>query len=481
MVSAEPLIDPLSALEALLGAHPRRRLPSVRALAAAWDVSAAKVQKVHAEARRRGWIETRPGSGTWPAGALPARGGASVRRDARQAAEDLAEEIARGRWPSREPLPSPKVLAERYRIHPTTMRKALVLLEDRRLIVRSGRTWTVHQPRIPSARASKSVVLCLGAADPEGGLRMGTDREWDFWREIQAEAARCDLRPVILPWHGDLGPDRERSLGAIVSTWHMLDPHPLLGALRQARLPSAVWVENPEALPGARYRDAPRLWFHDMAYGREAGAALAAHLQTLGHRRIAWIGPFHGSLWSRNRLDGLREALGSGFALHEATRDWVSEWDVQETVWNDPAIWGAFHLDGIDHRGKVADLVRPIMESAARDRSLRLLEDTLSGALASGATLWVAASDLVARWCLHWLSARGLEVPRDLALAGFDDSRDALRHDLTSVRFDAQAMARSMVRQILSPSSTARKTTRYHGAVVARGSTAGKAPRGINR
>lgn len=463
--------DPWAALKTLLDAFPGRRLPSVRSLAAAWGRSPSSIQQLYREARERGWIETRPGSGTWPAGALPTRQAAPPRRDARNVAEHVAEEIARGRWLSDEPLPSPKVLAQQNGIHPTTMRKALALLSERRLVVRKGRTWTVRQPRLRRSRLLKSVVLCLGAADPEGGLRMGTDREWDFWREIQAEAARCDLRPVILPWNGDLGTEREHSLGAIVSTWHMHDPHPLLGALRQARLPSAVWIENPQTLPGSRYRDAPRLWFHDMAYGREAGAALAAHLRTLGHRRIAWIGPFHGSVWSRNRLEGLREGLGPGFALHEATRDWISEWDVQETVWNDPAIWDGLRLDGIDHRGKVTDLVRPIMESVARDRSLGALDATLAEALASGATLWVAASDLVAGWCLHWLSARGIAVPRDLALAGFDDSRDALRHDLTSVRFDAQSMARSMVRQILSPSRTARKTTRYHGAVVVRGST----------
>lgn len=300
---------------------------------------------------------------------------------------------------------------------------------------------------------------------------MGTDREWDFWREIQAEASRCALRPVIVPWDGSLGTSTDHALGAIVSTWHMSDPHPLLRALRQTRLPTAVWVENPLELPGNRYRDANRMWFHDMAYGRDAGLELATHLRSLGHRRIAWIGPFHGSVWSRNRLAGLVEGMGGTCEVHEATQAWVSEWDVQNHVWSDPAVWNSFSLDQIDHRGKVADLVRPIMESHARDRSLRQMDSTLQQALGSGATLWVAASDLVARWCLHWLSARGIAVPRDLALAGFDDSREALRHDLTSVRFDAQAMARSMVRQILSPSRVARKTTRYHGAVVVRGST----------
>ncbi len=387
---------------------PTSKLPSIRTLARRWAVSPSTAQAVFAYGQAQGWIETRPGSGTWPKGFLPHREPLPQRASAASALETLADEIAHGRWAGGEALPSPKVLAQQQGLHVVTLRKVLAMLEQRKLVVRTGRTWTVLQTRSPKSNRSRSVLLCLGASDPEGGLRMGTDREWDFWREIQAEASRCSLRPVIVPWEGSLPSETDNVLGAIVSTWHMSDPHPLLGALRHSRLPSAIWVENPLELPGSRYRDAPRMWFHDMAYGREAGMVLAAHLRTLRHRRIAWIAPFHGSVWSRNRLAGLVEALGAQIQVHEATREWVSEWDVQNLVWQDEAVWKTFALDGIDHRGKVADLVRPIMESRARDRSLRDLDSTLEDALASGATLWVAASDLVARWCLHWLSARAI-------------------------------------------------------------------------
>jgi DNA-binding LacI/PurR family transcriptional regulator len=111
------------------------------------------------------------------------------------------------------------------------------------------------------------------------------------------------------------------------------------------------------------------------------------------------------------------------------------------------------------------------MEAIGRDRLVESFSPALESALASGATLWVAASDPVALGCLGWLAARNLRVPRDLALAGFDDSREALRHGLTSVRFDAPAMARAMVRQVLSPEVGGRRTISYQGAVVVRAST----------
>jgi len=208
-----------------------------------------------------------------------------------------------------------------------------------------------------------------------------------------------------------------------------------------------------------------------MAYGRESGAVLGGHPAIRKHTRIAWISPFHGAEWSRNRLEGLRQSLPEGTLIHEALSPWVSEWDFQEAVWRDPEAWKRVRLDGVGREAHFPDLVRPLMEAIGCDRLLQSFSPSLDEALASGSSLWVAASDWVALACLDWLGAKGLRVPEDVALAGFDDSREALRHGLTSVRFDAQMMARAMVRQVLSPQAGGRRTLHYEGTVVARGST----------
>lgn len=452
------------------------RLPSIRELARRWNVAPGTVQLVVKRAREAGWLETRPGAGLWTRGhhptPAPSTSRPTRRLDAIALSERLATEIASGRWAGDERLPSPKDLAQQHGVHPSTARKALALLAQKGLATRVGRTWTVTRPK--PRRAQFPILLCLGAADPEGGLRVGSDREWEFWREIQAEATRCGLRAVVRPWDGDLGSGERKSFGAIVSTWHLPSPHELLSVLQRARLPSAVWLENPVLVaPSHRGRSSP-LWFHDMAYGREAGLALGTNLAFLDHKKVAWIGPFHQAEWSRNRLEGLRAGFPPGTTFHEAVGPWVSEWDIQNDVWSDPAVWARLHLDGIGHQGRTADLVRPVMEAVGRDRLMEAFSPSLEAALAWGATLWVCASDMVALWCLAWLEARGVRVPRDLSLAGFDDSREALRHDLTSVRFDAQAMARAMVRQILSPSRAGAGVTRYQGTVVVRGSTPGR-------
>ena len=421
------------------------------------------------EARSRGWIETRPGGGSWAAGRMPRALEPRSRPGAASLASELREEIRSGRWASGERLPPPKDLAAGRGLHAATVRKALYRLAGESVLERLGRAWRVARPRRRTAGAA--VLLCLGARDPEGGLRLGSDREWEFWREIQAEATRNGLHPEVRPWEGRLPALDSRQVGAVVSTWHMPDPHPLLSALHRLRLPTAVWLEHPLLTPRRLPDRSPWLGFHDLAYGRESGMVLGSHPAMRRHERIAWISPFHGAEWSRNRLEGLRHSLPAGAILHQALGPWVSEWDFQEAVWNDPEEWRRVRVDGVGRPTPVADLVRPIMEAIGRDRLVDRFSPVLQAALDSDSTLWVAASDMVALACLGWLAARGVRVPGDIALAGFDDSREALRHGLTSVRFDAPAMARAMVRQVLSPNPGRHRTIHYEGTVVLRPST----------
>jgi DNA-binding LacI/PurR family transcriptional regulator len=386
-------------------------------------------------------------------------------------AENLRQEIHAGQFTAGQPLPTPKDGSKLHGVHAATVRKAYGILQAQGMVDRQGRSWTVSLPHLKRTRTP--TVLCIGAVGAGGKLRMESDREWDFWREIQMETIRCGLEPRLVTLDDALPELDARAFGAIVSNWHMSDTTRLLDNLHRLRMPSAVWVANEEALPGARYRSARTLWFHDLAQGREAGAIMAQYLAGLGHRKIAWISPFHKSSWSVNRLEGLKAALDGNIQVFEAVHDWISEWDVQTQIAGSPDTIRRVDLEGIDDDGDPDGLRRPIVETLTRMRCMEIFAPQLEAALACGATLWVAGSDLVARWCLHWLHAKGLRVPQDIALASFDDTREATRYNLTSLRFDVQGMARAMVRQVLSSRQEHKRLTRYAGHVVARGSTAG--------
>lgn len=424
-----------------------------------------------------GWLQTRPGSGIWPTGHMPQVVAAPARtRGAGDLSTRLRSEIEGGVHPLGSPIPSLKDLARRHALHPTTVRKALATLQESGLLERRGRAWTVARPRTSGA---SPVLLCIGAADGAGRLRMDSDREWDFWRELQAEALRNGLVPELVPWDGGRIDLRNPSiLGVVVCSWHMLDLRPLLDPLVRSGIPCAVWVISHLPDRDAGYQDVRTLWLHDMAFGREAGRSMAEFLEDLGHAKVAWISPFHESAWARNRLDGFLEGLRGRREVVPVLGRWVSEWDLHDSLLHDAEGWsGSLHpaLRSEGAHPDVGDLVRPQIERLTRDRFLAEMTPQLEAALASRATLWVAASDLVATWVLHWLSERGIKVPENLKLASFDDTREASRLGLTSMRFDTAAMARAMLLQILSSRNAHRHLTHYQGRVIPRASTRGAA------
>ena len=150
-----------------------------------------------------------------------------------------------------------------------------------------------------------------------------------------------------------------------------------------------------------------------------AGAeALARAMVALGHRSFAVLAGPRGLLTARDRLDGFRAGLAA--------------WSVRL----DPArvIHGAFTRDGG--------------------------YEAMSAILAAGDPLpdcVFAVTDLMALGALARLRAGGLEVPKDIALAGFDDIatlRDVYP-PLTTVRLPLKRMGEMAANLVLSDPSGA--------------------------
>jgi LacI family transcriptional regulator len=144
---------------------------------------------------------------------------------------------------------------------------------------------------------------------------------------------------------------------------------------------------------------------------RAAARELVAHLVNLGHRRIAHIkGPAgHGaSTW---RHSGYRDALKAAGIVHEPAL----------------VVGGEFTFDsGVDAARKLLDLRAP-------------------------PTAIFAANDDMAAGVLRVASERGLQVPRDLSVCGYDDtplSRN-VSPALTTVHQPAGEMGRVAAQELL--------------------------------
>jgi DNA-binding LacI/PurR family transcriptional regulator len=154
-----------------------------------------------------------------------------------------------------------------------------------------------------------------------------------------------------------------------------------------------------ERLPGV---DAPYIG----ADNRRGARDVMRHVIEQGHERIAIIGGPDGLWTAEQRLAGYREALAAGGFDPDAA----------------PLILG-------DYR------------EASGARAL----DALLDGDAPAPTAIVAANDLMAIGALERAAERGLDLPRDLSVAGFDDVPLAqfLRPRLTTVRQPAREMGRA--------------------------------------
>jgi LacI family transcriptional regulator len=148
-----------------------------------------------------------------------------------------------------------------------------------------------------------------------------------------------------------------------------------------------------------------------------AGGQLAVdHLVELGHRRIAIL---HGPT---DTLAGLDRLKGSRQALQRAGLAYRDEYVVQ----------GDFYVD------------------SGHEATARLL------ALDEPPTAIVAASDLMAVGAIRAAAERGLSVPGDLSVVGFDDIMLAahLQPGLTTLRQDKAGLGAAAARALLAMTSS---------------------------
>jgi LacI family transcriptional regulator len=145
---------------------------------------------------------------------------------------------------------------------------------------------------------------------------------------------------------------------------------------------------------------------------REAAAELVVHVASLGHRRIGHITGHHSHGARAWRLDGYRDAL------------------LRAGLPYDPAlvIEGEFSFDsGIEGARALLDLPEP-------------------------PTAIFAANDDTAAGVIYEAEERGLRIPRDLSVFGFDDMPMARQiwPSLTTVRQPSHEMGRIAAEQLLA-------------------------------
>lgn len=186
------------------------------------------------------------------------------------------------------------------------------------------------------------------------------------------------------------------------------------------------------------------------------GAVLAArHLVELGHRRIALLSLETCSVACFGRIDAGRLRAAEYRALRERA---------------------AGYAEGLAEQGIDLDRIPIVEVPNERQSATRYADELLSASPETTAIL--AMSDVLAMAAVDAARARGLRVPQDLSVVGFDDVSEAAAFDppLTTVAQPIVEKGRLAARLILEPGLP--RTESLPVKLVVRGSTAPPAPSG---
>ncbi|MER7871521.1 LacI family DNA-binding transcriptional regulator [Streptomyces cellulosae] len=237
--------------------------------------------------------------------------------------------------------------------------------------------------------------------------QLGSPWAVEIIRGVEEEAHTAGVGTVVSAIHGRSGDAREwvRGLRARASDGVILVTSALSSLHEELRvLGVPLVVVDPDGSPGL---DVPTIG----AANWSGGLAATQHLLSLGHRRIGLIAGPPRLLCSRARLDGYRAALeGAGVTPDEAL-----------------VVPGDF---------------RPEAGYAGCHALLDLPEPP---------TAVFAASDQMALGAVEALRGRGLRVPQDMSVVGFDDLPEVRwsAPPLTTVRQPLADMGALAVRTVL--------------------------------
>lgn len=151
-----------------------------------------------------------------------------------------------------------------------------------------------------------------------------------------------------------------------------------------------------------------------VSQNRQGAREIAAHLTSLGHKRLAILGGPPGLWTAEQRLSGYREATAVAGLNPDAV----------------PVFTGDYRMASGE----------------------RLAEIALSGPVAERPTALICANDLMAIGALSYCRRVGLRVPEDISVVGFDDLPLAslLTPSLTTIRQPARELGKEAVKLLLS-------------------------------
>jgi DNA-binding LacI/PurR family transcriptional regulator len=488
--------------------HGIDRLPTTDELSRSARVAKGTMQKIVSAFVAQGVLRARTGLGITITGVaktavtLPALSIVKKSRSASSKGTWLREvihgDIVNGRYLPGITLPTIKELCGRYGAGYGTIKRALGLLASDKQLVLWKRGYRV--PVIAATRHQTTIIIAARGTDK--GLFMQTNRMVEYLAAIEQECHERQIRIWYVPLHF-IGTEiryddrvrrmlsspveRQRILGALLFPL-ALPPNAIrhmAGMLDARNIPVSLIVEDEPfhagPSPGRRVRG------FRIAWGQACGEDVGRLLIQCGHKRAAYITQNTDSEWARYRYEGLKKAMASAkdpdpvacICLAGPMDDLPPLDLVSRSI---PQLETMYRHNPVVARTLLwsEDQIRRFMQAYAQlNRKFQALEPILRD---TGITAWVADNDVTAVLCLDLLQKRGIRVPEQVSVVGFDDSHAAMVNSLASYNFNCRAVMHAALKHVLAPSRTSPRRTpdaaqvEIQGYIVQRG-TLGPVPR----
>ncbi|MBD3242179.1 MAG: GntR family transcriptional regulator [Chitinivibrionales bacterium] len=458
----------------------RGKLPSLQLLSEQAGVGYATMWRAVRRLRESGELVTRRGGGIYLAGEAHSKTVLSPRQVVSEgeawerAAQAIQDDLLHGRFAPGALLPAQKQLASRYGVCYRTLHKALCDLTARGYVLPAGRGFRVPGGATDASHAS---LVMLTRADSEGVIWQ-SQMSQEFFRALERECSSHGIALSLIthPFAdtGNVGKLRE-----LVDTLHHL-PRPPIGVLLRAQgmtaqetamlaaelgsrpFPVAWLDESGDDKPPHVAGRPPNFRVFSLPRNTELAARMGRHVLALGHRRAVYISCFHQSGWSCDRLRSLEQvfAAAGGRVIAAVSDEPPSapgavgrdlSATLRRVVQEHPSASDRDAGQSVEmmiHRldTQAAQLAH---RAALRARLAPLLREA---AAIPQATVWICGNDETALICLDYLQSRGIPVPGQLSVVGFDDTYDALCRGLTTYNFDRAGAIRAVMAYVLGTS-----------------------------
>jgi DNA-binding LacI/PurR family transcriptional regulator/DNA-binding transcriptional regulator YhcF (GntR family) len=449
--------------------------------------------------------------------------------------EAITRDVLRGKFKETNSLPSIKELGILYGASYATMKKTLIGLCEGHIVQPFKKGYRIPTAEFKAFRPSLLFIVCTNSSHE---LYSASPRDKLFIDSIIMECTKADIAvhlydfdenvPLALNKLTKFVEKRSTDIGYLVlPTWARRVSENFLRILGRKNRPCAIFFhEKPESVnPELMKNYTIRVFtIAAKAAGRHAGEFMLEK----GHTSVAYISYQHSSAWSQQRLLGLSEIYVSAgypdgicsftdqalagkydFASNvlDLTRDQVRKlcepafskeqlpeilehYEKSKSADLFPALDAAVRKKVKDHYNLLLELAksdidrelycgfRSTVNMYEADRLTRhFLEPLFEKALQnSSATAWVASNDDTALCAMKYLDRKGVRVPQDISVFGFDDTHEAFINNLTSYNFDIPAIAYGILAFILKPKltleMTKESTIETRGVIVQRASTA---------